>query len=115
MSKVALFAFNGDPLCFVHVLLNALDMDEKGMIVKVIIEGSAVKLIGPLAQEDHPFHQLYQSCLDAGLIDCVCQACSHKLGSLVEAKRQNLRLCHDMSGHPSMSSYLQQGFDVITF
>ncbi len=115
MKKIALFAFNGDPLCFVHVLLNALDMDEKGVIVKVIIEGSAVTLIGPLAQEDHTFHHLYQSCLDKGLIDCVCQACSYKLGSLEEAKRQNLRLCHDMSGHPSMSSYLQQGFEVITF
>jgi hypothetical protein len=29
MKKVALFAFNGEPMCFVHVLLNALDMKEK--------------------------------------------------------------------------------------
>ena len=30
MKKVALFAFNGELMCFVHVLLNALDMKEKG-------------------------------------------------------------------------------------
>jgi len=26
MQKFALFVFNGDPICFIHVLLNALDM-----------------------------------------------------------------------------------------
>lgn len=28
-------------MCFVHVLLNALDMQERGYEVKVILEGSA--------------------------------------------------------------------------
>jgi hypothetical protein len=26
MKKVSLFAFNGEFMCFIHVLLNALDM-----------------------------------------------------------------------------------------
>ena len=26
MKKNALFVFNGDPMCFIHVLLNAPDM-----------------------------------------------------------------------------------------
>lgn len=26
MQKVALFVFNGDPRCFIHVLLNALEL-----------------------------------------------------------------------------------------
>ena len=26
MKKFALFVFNGDPMCFIHVLLNVLDM-----------------------------------------------------------------------------------------
>jgi hypothetical protein len=38
MEKVALFAFKGEPLCFVHVLLNALDMKEKG-IARYRMEG----------------------------------------------------------------------------
>ncbi len=37
--KFALFVFNGDPMCFIHVLLNALDMADKQAEVKVIIEG----------------------------------------------------------------------------
>jgi hypothetical protein len=43
MKKIALFAFNRESFCFVNVLLNALDMNEKGYDVKVIIEGSATK------------------------------------------------------------------------
>jgi hypothetical protein len=33
MKKVALFAYNGEVMCFVHVLLNALDMREEGFEV----------------------------------------------------------------------------------
>lgn len=30
MRKVALFAFNSECICFVHVLLNVLEMKDKG-------------------------------------------------------------------------------------
>ena len=45
MKKFALFVFNGDPMCFIHVLLNALDMKSKGHEAKIIIEGSSVRLV----------------------------------------------------------------------
>ena len=35
MRKFVLFAFNGELMCFIHVLLNALDMQEKGFDVKI--------------------------------------------------------------------------------
>jgi len=31
MKKFAFFVFNGDPMCFIHVLLNAIDMSECGV------------------------------------------------------------------------------------
>lgn len=115
MKRYALFAFNGEEMCFVHVLLNALDLDDRGCLVKLVIEGSAAKLIIPLAKPEHPFHKLYASCIEKGLIDCVCRACAHKMGSLEAAQEQHLKLCHDMSGHPSMGSYIEKGYDIITF
>ncbi|MGM0418609.1 MAG: cytoplasmic protein, partial [Thermodesulfobacteriota bacterium] len=45
MKKKAFFVFNGDPMCFVHVLLNALDMKEKGYDIKLIIEGASAGLL----------------------------------------------------------------------
>ena len=115
MKKVALFVFNGDPMCFIHVLLNALDMQKKEYDIRTVIEGAAVKLIPELAKEAHPLNGLWEKAKAAGLIEGVCRACSHKLGTLKDAEAQGLPLLDDMSGHPSIAGYRDSGFEVITF
>ena len=45
---MAIFAFNGDLICFAHVMFNALERKEKDHDVKVIIGGSAKKQGLPL-------------------------------------------------------------------
>lgn len=115
MKKFALFAFNGEALCFVHVLLNALDLRDKGQEVKIVIEGAACRLIPELGEAGHPFHQLYQKAREAGLLDGVCQACAQKMGSLEAARAQGLTLLNDMSGHAGMARYVLEGYTIITF
>jgi len=115
MKKFALFAFNGDPMCFVHVLLNALDMKEKGDEVKIIIEGESVKLIPQLVVTGNILNTLWVKVIKQNLIEGVCFACSTKLGTLEDAKKQGLTLLDDMSGHPSISGYRNNGFEIITF
>ena len=56
-GKYALFAFNGDPMCFIHVILNALDLNQKGYEVKVIVEGSATKLADQFQDKSNPFFE----------------------------------------------------------
>ncbi|OAG26794.1 cytoplasmic protein [Thermodesulfatator autotrophicus] len=115
MKKFALFVFNGDPMCFIHVLLNALDMKAKGLEAQVIMEGASVKLIPSLAEEDSPLHSLWQKLLSEGLLAGVCQACSSKLGTLEAAKKLGLPLLSDMQGHPSIAAFREKGFKIITF
>lgn len=115
MKKTALFVFNGDPLCFIHVLLNALDMKAKAYDVRVVIEGAAVKLVPELENAEHPLHVLWGKVKDAGLVDGVCRACSNKLGVLEAAQAQGLTLLDDMSGHPSMAGYRDRGYEMMTF
>ncbi len=115
MKKFALFVFNGDPICFVHVLLNALDMNEKGHKVKVILEGASVKLIPELKKTENPLNKLWEKVLDHNLVEGACKACSNKLGTLDNAKEQGLLLLGDMSGHPAMSVYRENDFEIITF
>jgi hypothetical protein len=115
MKKVVLFAFNGELMCFLHVLLNALDMKTKGYQVKVVIEGTATRLIPEFAKEGNPAHALYGRAREQGLIDGVCKACSNKMGTLEAAVKEGLALLDDMSGHPSMTRYQSEGFEVITF
>ena len=115
MKKVALFAYNGEFMCFIHVLLTVLDMHERGYDAKIVIEGAATKLVPELAEEANPMHGLYEKAKGFDLIDGACKACSNKMGVLQEIEAQGLRLLDEMSGHPSMARYLEEGFEVITF
>lgn len=115
MKKFALFAFNGEPMCFVHVMLTGIDMLNKGYDVKIIIEGSATALITKLVQPENPFHQLYKQIIDKDLIHSVCMACSAKMDVLDEVKKQMLPLGNDMKGHPSMTAFIEKGYEIITF
>jgi len=114
MKKVALFAFNGEFMCFIHVLLNALDMSEKGFDVKVIIEGSATKVIPELSKEGNPMFKFYKKAREKNLIEGACRACSNKMGVLKVIEQEGICLLDDMSGHPGMSEYINSGYQVIT-
>jgi hypothetical protein len=115
MKKTALFVFNGDPMCFIHVLLNALDMQEKGRKARIVIEGAATKLIPELAKPENPLNKLWEKSKETDVIDGVCKACSQKMGSMNAAREQGLTLLDEMSGHPSMARYLAEGFQIISF
>jgi hypothetical protein len=114
-KKIALFAFNGDAMCFIHVLLNALDMNEKGYEVQIVMEGSATRLISDLVKEESPLYRLYEKVRTLGLIAGACRACATKMGTMEAAIAQGLTLLDEMHGHPSMARYRDAGFEVMTF
>ncbi|MFO7612504.1 MAG: cytoplasmic protein [Clostridia bacterium] len=111
MDKQVIFAFRGDMLCFMHVLLNVLDMDDKGIESRLVFEGEAVKLVKELEVSGNP---LYAKAKAKGLIDCICRACSSKLGVLDYNKTVGIPMCDEMAGHPSMASYTARGYKIIT-
>lgn len=115
MSQVLLVAFNGDAMCFMHVLLNALDMHERGTRAKIVLEGAATKLIPELTREGSPLVKLYEKAKTLDLVEGVCRACSNKMGTLEAARQEGLQLLDEMSGHPSIESYRARGFEIITF
>ncbi|MEA1923765.1 MAG: DsrE family protein [Pseudomonadota bacterium] len=115
MIKTVIFAFRGDPICFVHVLLHGLEMAAKGMEGKIIIEGDAVKLVSEMAVPGHFLNQLYVKAKKQGLIVGACRACATKLGVAGAVEAEGVALIGEMSGHPSMSSYIENGYKVITF
>jgi len=114
-KKAALFVFNGDPMCFIHVLLNSLNLAENGYQVELIIEGSATKLLPGLNETGNPQQRLWESVKEKGLVAGVCKACATKTGVLDACTEQGLSLLGDMSGHPAMSTYLDRGYELITF
>ncbi len=115
MDKIALFAFNGEMMCFVHVLLNAKDLAKQGYQVQLIVEGAATALIPQLADPTNPMGDLYCQVKEDGLIAGACRACSAKMKVLDAVEAEGLTLLDDMMGHPSMSRYLAAGYRIITF
>jgi hypothetical protein len=115
MEKIIFFAFRGDPLCFIHVLLNSIDMHEKGMVGRIILEGEAVKLVSDMAKPEHFLHQLYIKAKEKDLILGACKACSNKLGATEDITSENIALLGDMAGHPAMAGYIKKGFTILTF
>ena len=114
MKKVVVFAFSGDPACFAHAMLNAMDMKDRGYDVKVVVEGDATKLLSLLRNETKPYADVYRRFRDSGLIDGVCRACATRNGVIPVVIEQNLRLADDMAGHPAMAVYMEQGYEVVT-
>ena len=115
MNKIALVAYTGELMCFGHVLLYADEFAASGYEVKLIIEGAAAGLVAELGKEGTPFAQLYEKVKAKGLIDCICKACSVKMGSHDEAVRQGLAVRGEMQGHPSLEGYVREGYTILTF
>ncbi|MGM0652280.1 MAG: cytoplasmic protein [Bacillota bacterium] len=111
MEKYVYFAFNGSQVSFIHVLLNALDMESKGLKALIIVEGEAVRLIKGMEASENP---LYVKAKEKGLIDGICKACSAKMGVLDYNETVGIPLKDDMDGHPSMTAYVKEGYQVIS-
>ncbi len=115
VKKIVLVAFQGELLCFAHVLINALDMKGRGYEAKVVIDGEATGLIGDFLDRKNSYAQLFQRVKTEGMIDCVCEACSAKMGTVGIARAQKLQLCGEMSGHPSLAKYIEEGYQILIF
>lgn len=111
MKKIAFFPFNGDKMCFMHVLINADDMHQKGMDTIIVVEGEAVKLIKVLEEEEN---KLYLKVKEEGLFDSICKACSAQMGVLEYNEKTGIPIKGNANGHPAMHDYLEDGYEIIT-
>ena len=111
MKKIAFFPFKGEKMCFMHVLINALDLHEKGVDTKIIVEGEAVKLIKVLEEEEN---KLYLKVKDLGLFDSICKACSAQMGVLEYNETTGIAIKGNANGHPAIYDYIKDGYEIIT-
>ena len=113
MKKIAFFGFTPELMCFAHALFNAEEMIAKGWEVKVIVEGQSTALIPILGTDKNPFAGIYDKLKKLGVIS-VCRACANKMGTLEAAVEQKLPLDASLLGHPSIHSYITEGYEIIT-
>ena len=54
MKKILFYAMTGEKSCLLHVLMNAVDLHEKGHEVKVVFEGRSVGMAPVLFEDNNP-------------------------------------------------------------
>ncbi len=114
-KDVVLFTFRGDPMCFIHVLLNGIDLHERGRQGLIVLEGDAVTLVEKMAEPGHFLSKPFQKAKSLGIIHGACKACSAKLKATEAVEKENIPLIGDMAGHPAMGEFLANGYEIITF
>ncbi|HOQ62683.1 MAG TPA: hypothetical protein PKZ39_01795 [Clostridia bacterium] len=111
MKKVLLYAMTGEKSCFMHVLLNAVQLHEGGAQVRVVFEGASVKLVKGLEDTQNP---VYLKAKQAGLLAGICLACSKTMGVYEDNLASGLPMLSDMSGHAGIKPYLDEGYEVVS-
>ena len=107
MSKFLFYAMTGEKSCLLHVLMNAVDLADKGHEVRVVFEGRSVLMPSQLKQENNPHYVKAEA---AGLLAGICLACSKMLGVFDENEALGLPMLGDMYGHAGMAPYAQEGY-----
>ncbi|MEA5014851.1 MAG: hypothetical protein VB099_09850 [Candidatus Limiplasma sp.] len=111
MSKVLFYAMTGEKVCLLHVLMNAVDLFQKGDEVRIIFEGKFVIWPVQLQEEKNP---LYSKALEGGLIAGVCLTCAKQFEVQEKIEALGLPLIGDMFGHAAMSPYVARGYQVVS-
>ena len=111
MKKVLYYGMTGEKSCFMHVLLNALDLHEAGHEVKVVFEGASVRLPAQFAADGNP---VYLKAKEAGLLAGICLACAKTLGVYEASEGLGLPFLSDMKGHAGMKPFMEAGYGVIS-
>ena len=111
MKKILFYAMSGEKMCFLHVLMNAVSLHEAGNEVKVIFEGSSVKLPSVLEEEKNP---LYLEAKEKDLLAGICVACSKAMDVYEKNQELGLELLDDMQGHAGMKAYVEEGYELVS-
>ena len=111
MRKQLFVVFNHNKGIFTHIMLNVLDMVEQNLEVGIIFESEGCKFITDFENgKNAKFEQLKEK----ELIFAVCEVCANAMGALESAKKQNLPINGELSGHPPLKDWIKLGYEVIT-
>lgn len=96
----------------VNGLQAAKEFTESDDELELVFDGAATQWIGELENEDHDYHDLYQSVSDDA---AVCDYCASAFGADDAVEDAGVVRIDDNEGHPSIRSLVSDGYEIITF
>ncbi|SEV85980.1 DsrE family protein [Natrinema salifodinae] len=80
--------------------------------LELIFDGAGTQWIPELEDEDHDYHELYQSVSDQA---AVCDYCANAFGVEDAVGTTDVVTVDENEGHPSIRSLVDDDYEIITF
>ncbi len=100
-------------------VFNALEVvreyeeDGQGDAVTLIFDGAGTEWIPELEDPEHDAHEIYASVKER--IEEACRFCAKSSGVFEEIQETEIDFLDDFEGHPSIKSFVDEGYEVVTF
>lgn len=117
MAKIAIFVLSGvqefHGTAAFHALLYARDLKASNVDVKLVFDGAGTGWIDEWSKPENRTHKLYEEVRDSGVIEGVCEFCIGHYGDKARATGQGLALLAESKGHPDITRFVKQGYQII--
>lgn len=97
----------------VNALMTAKELKEHDDEVRLVFDGGGTKGLAEVAEPEHKAHKLYTDVQDK--VTGACSYCANAFGVKDQLQRLNVHLLDDYANHPSLRSFIADGYQVITF
>jgi len=116
MKKYVIFVHAGETELAraLHALLYAQEIHESGHEVKVIFDGAGTVWVKQFEDEGNKYHQVYKAVKSLGVIEGVCDYCAGAFGVKEELQKSNTKFVGERNGHPSLSQFIENDYQIIT-
>lgn len=101
-----------------NALFLAFELNERKHEVAIIFQGAGSRWPAELVKEDHPAHALFAA--TRSVVTAICGGCADVFGATEDARRTGLKLDYayalpGTSGLHDVSSYIEDGYSIVTF
>jgi hypothetical protein len=111
MKKILFVVWTDNKGIFTHIMMNVLDLNNKGNEVGVVFESEGCKLV---LHYDENKNDKFEKLKELKLIASVCKACAQGMGALESAEKQNLPIHDEMWGHTPLEKWIAQGYELVS-
>ena len=111
MKKLLFVIWTDNKGIFTHIMMNVLDLNEKGHKVGVVFESEGCKLV---LHYDENKNDKFEKLKELNLIASVCKACAKGMGAFESAEKQNLPIHDDMWGHTPLEKWIAKDYELVS-
>ncbi|MFN3285892.1 MAG: hypothetical protein ACK45F_06385 [bacterium] len=96
-----------------HALLYAQELHRAGIPARVVFDGAGTVWLREFSNPDHKYHGVFRRALEAGLLEAACAYCARAFQVTEAVQAAGVPLVDTAEGHPSLASYVREGWTPI--